>query len=360
MNPQNYHVDFIRVSRQKPCPVCDHDHWCYFIWDMTAVVCMRKPSDHLTRCGEGWIHHLKLPRHQPADMSPTFKLSSDPVAYDVQAGPDLASPQARDKVYRCLFSHLSLSRSHRSNLLRRGLTQSEILSLGYVSLPDGLERLPFINRLTDLYGQQLLTIPGFYLTAKKRIWLAGPAGMLIPCKDVDGNIVGAQIRTENTSGGGKYRWLSASPKQRKRRGVSSGTPIHVSQFRISACGPGVPRNPKSEIKRVWITEGILKADVAARKLGKIVLGVAGVSSWREAELKPILDTLDTRSVVVAFDADTQTNAHVRSAKARLYEALLGMDYRVAVAAWDIEHGKGIDDLLIGGHYPILAHDGLGI
>ena len=332
MEKHQHASDFVRVSRSYPCPVCDHDHWCYFFGDMTAVVCMRVESERPTRRGEGWIHVLEEVPQERTHTYQTFESVTDA---------NRADPKTLDKVYRTLTSQLHLDRPHRANLMARGLNESEILSLGYVSLPDGLRRLPAIKSCIDLYGEKLLSVPGFYLTEKKRIWLAGQDGMLIPCRDVDGHLTGAQIRINSTDGSGKYRWMSATQKQRKRGGVSSGTPIHVAGRHLEA-------------NRVWITEGILKADIASLKLGQPVIGLAGVSSWKTSDLHAILKKLGPQSIAVAFDADAKTNKQVRHAEKKLTQALLSMGYCVEIADWDTDSGKGIDDLLVNGHRPRLT------
>ena len=139
---------------------------------------MRVESERPTRRGEGRIHVLE---EVPQERTPTYQ------TFESVTDANRADPKTLDKVYRTLTSQLHLDRPHRANLMARGLNETEILTLGYVSLPDGLRRLPAIKSCIDLYGEKLLSVPGFYLTPKKRIWLAGEDGMLIPCRDVDGH-----------------------------------------------------------------------------------------------------------------------------------------------------------------------------
>src|SRR5690349_2134761 len=51
-------VDWTRVTRDRPCPICGHDHWCSVSPDGGLVFCMREPSDRRGSDGEGWIHRL--------------------------------------------------------------------------------------------------------------------------------------------------------------------------------------------------------------------------------------------------------------------------------------------------------------
>ena len=58
---------WIRVSKQHPCPVCGHSSWCLVSGDLGAqvVLCMRVQSDKPKQfsSGEtGWLHNLDLSR----------------------------------------------------------------------------------------------------------------------------------------------------------------------------------------------------------------------------------------------------------------------------------------------------------
>ena len=50
-----------RVTRRRPCPVCEKPDWCLFAGDASnpeAAICARIESPR--RCGEGgWLHHLR-------------------------------------------------------------------------------------------------------------------------------------------------------------------------------------------------------------------------------------------------------------------------------------------------------------
>src|SRR5205814_2356408 len=75
-----------------------------------------------------------------------------------------------------------------------------------------------------------------------------------------------------------------------------------------------------------ITEGELKADVAAALSGVLTISVPGVSAWRGA--LSVLRTLAPARVVLAFDADAATNPHVARAAEATAEAL-------AVEGWEV-------------------------
>lgn len=50
--------DWTRVSRSRPCPICERPDWCLLSTDGNAVICARIESPK--RCGEaGWLHRLQ-------------------------------------------------------------------------------------------------------------------------------------------------------------------------------------------------------------------------------------------------------------------------------------------------------------
>ncbi|WP_197686575.1 DUF3854 domain-containing protein [Thermanaeromonas toyohensis] len=105
-----------------------------------------------------------------------------------------------------------------------------------------------------------------------------------------------------------------------------------------------------EIKdpRVWITEGPLKADIAAAYLGALVIGVAGATSWKPAV--QVVQELSAKEVVIAYDMDQKTNRTVATAKRMLAAELSKMGITVREAVWEArcKNEKGIDDTLVAG------------
>jgi hypothetical protein len=179
-------------------------------------------------------------------------------------------------------------------------------------------------------------VPGFF-KAYNGTWRAvSTKGLLIPIRDKSNRIVGLQVRCDDTdtkNHGGKYRWFSSS-------GYSAGTSpcarVHVARPLQNVPRPGL----------VWITEGPIKADISAERLGITVFGVPGVSTWRTA-----LDLLDSsiERVVVAYDQDMYKNFAVKHNARALCDALMATGRTVAVAMWC--GANGLDDALISGIKP---------
>ncbi len=92
-----------RVSRWKPCPICERPDWCLLAADGSAAICARVES--AKRCGEaGWLHRLRdkgwrplqskvrsvpmttvAPRRDLADLAASYRDALDPVQLDTLA-----------------------------------------------------------------------------------------------------------------------------------------------------------------------------------------------------------------------------------------------------------------------------------
>ena len=297
-----------RVSRDEHCPICGKPDWCTVTADGMIACCMRVEAEKQAANG-GWIHSL-------SDTPSPFVVSYAPTN---QSNPK-AEPTVLDKVYSQMLNRLTLSEGHREELLspQRGMTIEQIKTNAYRSLPlQG--RSQVAKDLLEIFEVDKVThVPGFYLNDNGHggyyPTLAGACGLLIPIRDVQQRILAFQIKTDsrNSEGGkgargqggkrargqegkeargqlpfsrlavlppfGKYTWFSSKGKE---GGTSSGAPAHVAR-------------PSSLIdkKRVWITEGALKADIACELLGEIVVGVSGVSNWRCGNVLNILEQLD--------------------------------------------------------------------
>ena len=247
--------------------------------------------------GRGGISPLQAPKRLPVPR------------------PRIADPEARNAAYQALIAQERLSPSHRAALLRRGFSLLETDANQY--------RTHFPGRAPE--GTVPEGVPGFYRVGET--WLtSGPPGLLIPVRDREGRIVACQVRPDDDSRG-KYLWLSSS---RKPGGASSGAPCHYA---------------KANGTQLWITEGPLKADLVASRLGQPCLGIAGVANWHSA--LPLLE--DAEEVILAFDQDQPGPAREAvEANARAFaQALVERGMKVHQATWDWS-AKGVDDALVAG------------
>jgi len=308
---------FSRVRKSAPCPVCGKSDWCGASAskeeNQTLAICMRVESKHPTRNG-GWLHVLgESEIREPIRWSPPVKVQ----------GCTRLNDAALDIAYTKFLGRLSLSRKHLASLLARGMSGEEIRSRGYRSAPISSPSLP------DMSG-----VPGFYKAYNGNWRMVSTKGLLIPVRDKSARIVGLQVRHDDTNtDGAKYRWFSSNGYH---TGTTSSAHVHVSQPIHRAPRPGL----------VWITEGPIKADISAERLGITVFGVPGVSTWRAA--LSLLDSSITH-VVVAYDQDMYENPAVKHNARALCNALTATGRAVAVAIW--YGAKGLDDALVSGIRP---------
>ncbi len=117
---------WVRVDRRNRCPVCNKPDWCLISQDGTAAICARIESDRPAgNKGAGWLHRLDTARPLPTPLKHRPDAKQTPKA----------APDVLDMAYRALLQGLSISEIHRTNLQRWGLTDGEIASLGYRTLP---------------------------------------------------------------------------------------------------------------------------------------------------------------------------------------------------------------------------------
>ena len=199
-----------------------------------------------------------------------------------------APDHVRHKTYSMFFSMLVLADTHRKNLLKRGFTEQQIEENGYKSTPVfGFRSLT--KKLLSA-GCTVEGVPGFYQD-KDGEWTIHfsnkSSGFLVPVRNMDGLIVGAQIRLDHPYDGRKYIWLSST---HFHMGTSSGSPVHL------AGSPGE--------KTIFITEGPLKGDLAHALSGRTFGCVPGANQY--ANLPPFLremKQMGTQSVYEAYDMD---------------------------------------------------------
>ena len=238
-----------------------------------------------------------------------------------------------------LFGMLTLRTPHRLHLRsdKRGLTDEQIEVLGFKSTP-----LPFLCRsLTDRLIKQGCTVqgvPGFYMDEDGR-WTVKfhrrTSGILIPAVGIDGLIRGAQILLDTPiknkddppdKAGTKYIWLSSS---NRNMGVTSGSPVHFIG------------NPCS--RTIYITEGLLKADIAHMLMDRSFVAVAGANNTQQLDpLFGVLAQNGTELIIEAADMDKFNNHMTSRGASRIYLMAKshGMDCRPLT--WNPNY-KGIDD-----------------
>jgi hypothetical protein len=112
---------------------------------------------------------------------------------------------------------------------------------------------------------------------------------------------------------------------------------------------------------IWLTEGILKAEVVAYKLGVVAVGALGTGALRQA-IGVVAEvarrwhkdaTLFTAPVVLAPDHDARTKLEVARAFWETAKRLQREGFSVSFALWSPQF-KGIDDALLAGEKPSIV------
>ncbi|MGH7171502.1 MAG: toprim domain-containing protein [Gemmataceae bacterium] len=203
-------------------------------------------------------------------------------------------------------------------MLNRGYRSGEVELRDYRSLPlQGRARIA----LEIQASERLDGVPGFYTGSNERgsyPALAGSPGLFIPVRAPNKHIRGLRIRPDNANGAGKYRWLSSADKP---GGIGPDASCHISR----------PLLLPVEDRTVWITEGEIKADLSAERLGAVVVSIPGVDLWSRA-LPDLAELLPNGGrIVVALDADWRDKPRVHLALSGLLLACTSLGYETGVA-----------------------------
>lgn len=250
-----------------------------------------------------------------------------------------ADAQKIHQTYSLLLGMLSLTPAHREHLKseKRGLTDSQIDSLGFKSTPPRFLCRSLTERLLK-QGCTVEGVPGFYLH-EKGYWTvrfsSRASGILIPAVGVDRLIKVMQVLLDTPfkdkddppeKPGTKYIWLSSASKN---RGVTSGSPVHFVGTPFSGT--------------VYVTEGLLKADIAHCLTDRSFVAVAGANNVKPLEpLFALLAQNGTRLVIEAHDMDKYSNAMTAKGSSRISQMARKYGMECRRLTWNPNY-KGIDD-----------------
>lgn len=252
---------------------------------------------------------------------------------------NLADRETMHKVFslfiqgNTLLGKDKLSESHLDHLKNvRNLSDEQIEKVGYFTFPSLYVMKHILKGLKTLgLDEEVLKhIPGFYYDEKKGkftfVTLNKNKGIGIPIRDVDGYIVGIQIRLDNLDkNSNRYIWFSSSFAD---TGCSPGTPVDV-------CYPNCVDIPCETVKDVqcqiiFITEGHFKAIRLSNAFNAIALSVQGVHNWRT--IPYVLDTLkqynpNLKHIYIMYDADMSFKETVLQPGIKLGLSLTNLDFK---------------------------------
>jgi hypothetical protein len=228
------------------------------------------------------------------------------------------SAKERDRYYRKLLNQLELHPDDRADLLRRGLTNKQIKAWGVKSVEQW-------QKLTSRVSPSLsgVSSDGYSLNVSG-------AGYLCPIRDINGLIVGCQIRLRQ-SDEGRYRWFSSITKARP-----DGPTPHLQNGELPLV---IHRPSKLKLNSIGMTEGVgAKPFITSEKLGQVVIGAAGglfTSSPQllKASLERLACELETRTIDFYPDAGSLTNRGVTRQYEATWNLLKEWGFVVRVGWW---------------------------
>ncbi len=328
---------FREVTRNDPCPICGHPDWCST--NEQFICCRRVDNGGVHKADkDGADYWLYRRDGQPIQSRAAQAADRDLPGFHTT---ERASDKICSRVYAKFISLLTLSPAHSKNLQDRGLTMEEIIKREYRTLPrEG--RAAIMRQMQKAFDPEtLLSVPGFSINEKNgQRWLSfrGLPGILVPVRNKADLIVAFKIRLDEPGDGPKYIWWTSrhENKHGRQAGPSPGNPCHVPIY-------------EGDTQIVRVTEGELKADIATVLSRTLTVSVPGVASYRQAI--PVLKELSAKTVLLAFDADARANQNVAGALSRAARAYAKAGYEVKLETWNMEDGKGIDDLLAIGKKP---------
>ena len=199
---------WVRVSRDYPCPICGKADWCAFNMQQTKAVCMRQIDHSLPSFMGGTLYTL------------TGGAKVDFSHLEVSEGEKLAPAYILHKVYSLVIATFGLTKEHIVHLkAERGLTAEQIALRGYASATKAthsrqvakIERdkdgkIVSIQTIwEDLFEKNGLPrdawvgVPGFSYDEQMQAPCFNAAfGILIPCRNDWGQIVGMQVRLDDS------------------------------------------------------------------------------------------------------------------------------------------------------------------
>lgn len=247
-----------------------------------------------------------------------------------------------------------LSEEDLSYLHGRGITDKEIVTYGYFTMPNE-DCLPYLFDLLPNYGlskDDLIGIPGFYREkATGNIRLVVMNGIGIPIRNLIGAITAIQVRARGeVLKGSRYKFLSSSfVAKEKYKDIFEGgcKPEEITSFVQPPKNAETPFDPKV----LCITEGQFKAAQFSMAKNTWSISVQGVNNTKA--VVPMLEELckvkhiekDKLMITLAFDMDMYQNIYVFAAAIKLRAALEKAGWNVFYAVWNPKY-KGLDDFLI--------------
>lgn len=290
----------IRVNRKLSCPICEKNSSCSYDLQTNRYLCLRgghaAAGFRLLNNKNGFYIYSKIGAKGQAYAGEVGKTKNRSEAghFVKDEAVATAQPSMGELKYDIskVFKQLPLYDDHKSDLIKRGLTDEQIVgkyvSVDFKTVVDGCKGFA----------------PGFN---QKGEWLKG-RGVLCPAFNTKGDIVGYQVKNDNVSYG-KYLWCKAYEDKEKT--------VVRNTCKLKYKGEYI--NPLTSIKRdpqstTWyLAEGLLKPHIIASRFKVNVIGAVGGNFTASSQLfDRILESQKPDRIVFAADSGTATNSSVLS------------------------------------------------
>lgn len=284
-----------------------------------------------------WDRNSVESRIQKGELGDISMVDNEPERADDSPGKEIAPLHRRHEVYTGMLEGLSLSDSHKAELMRRGLTEEQIELGGYKSTPVFIDITAIPRRLITM-GLNLRHVPGFGLDRTDNwVMTKTASGFFIAGRNAMWKTQGFQIRADHPCfSTPKYGYFSS---RKLSCGAACETWAHWA-------GPNMKDWVSNKKFDIIIVEGWLKGDICHYRTGQNFLCVPGVTALKK--LYPALQSFRKigalRDVYIAYDMDAYENEDVARQLVDLYQTLKASGYNIRILQWEHEF-KGLDDWL---------------
>jgi hypothetical protein len=304
-----------RVNHSTPCPICGRISSCSVDQSNGLVFCIEAREDvdgFVFRKEAGNFGVFAPDSHTKGSFTRTVK--EEIAVKKLPYGTHLQDING-------LLNSLTLSEAHRQLLLDRGLTDVQIVSLGFRSV-------------TAFQKVNASRVGGVDPVTKQ--WMSG-SGLIIPMFNGRGICHGFSFKPDETSFG-KYTWTSYKNKQ--------GNPVTNAKILVNNVQelPLTLYTNSESSDTLYLVDGVLKTILASIKHNIHVLGSQGGTFASSPEqFKAVVTKYN--NVYFAADAGDFTNHQVIntiSRTAALYKSTVGKELQIV--DWDQTLDKSVGDL----------------
>ena len=338
------------VSKSAPCSVCGKPDWCRRSQDKDVSDCYREcgPTgiQKHDKVGQTFWRHGGRPK-KPGEAGAVLVEEEEEtpgIVHDRERG----DADTLHVIYSALLKLLPLYEDHAKALVARGFTVEEAHQLSYRSFPVGNDAHRIVDELHKVYGDRLLSVPGFdrehrdgtladgTCTVFHSIKLSGASGILLPQRDAEDRVGGMMLRLDDQP-------VTADRKPLRYLPLTS----YTSSGCAAKIGVHVPVRTSGEgLKHVRVIEGVIKADLATLRTGILTLGIQNGGRWIAGIKKA--EGLGAEAIRLCPDADTRQNAGICCTLTHAADTLASKGAVFAIEVWPPEAGKGLDDVLASG------------